>query len=131
MERPTHLITEILEGFSKIWMWVAVLMIGLIGKIGEMLQDGKKRTWLQILGNIMVTLTIGVLSIFFFAWRFPMPGGGINIQSAIGVVVTTMLSDKIALLLTNLNVGPLFEYFTNKDKDDKEVGERRDREDAS
>lgn len=114
-ESQRHIISELIAGFMKIWTWVACLFIGLVGKIGEMLQDGKQRSWQQFIGNLLVSLVMGFLSVVFFASHYPAAeGSGVSPAGAMGVVLATLLSDRVALFLFNVNWVPVLEILSGK-----------------
>lgn len=79
--------------FSKIWVWILYIIVGLVGKFSYDLLTGKKITMWQALASTGVALFFGFLSVAFCMYK-EYDKGGMFI-----VPITTLLSEKLMIAI--------------------------------
>lgn len=106
-----RLVPEIIAFFTK-FTWVLYIGVGLLGKIGLMMQGQKKQTLWQIIGNLIGAGFVGYLAAMWCMYKYPCTDKGCSIESAIIVPLATLLSDRVITLLMNINWKEVFQIIT-------------------
>lgn len=78
---------EIVSFFSKIWVWLFYIFLGIIGKFSHDLIMKRKLTWVQAFASIGIALFCGFIASVVCANNFPE-------QAAYIVPIATLLSEK-------------------------------------
>lgn len=82
---------ELFALFGKLWTWVCLILLGMIGMFSHNLYTGKKMTFKQAMGSFGVSFFVGALTslfCYFQEWE----------KAAVWLVpFATLLSDKIML----------------------------------
>lgn len=123
MEKDHSSIIEgIWSSILKWWVWGLYIGVGLMGKIGMYLRGGKKESRGQQIGSILLGFFGGFLAMFYCMEHYPDPEGGYSIQGATIVPIVTMMSDRLAVILWNVQWIKIIEIIsgrklTDKDKD--------------
>lgn len=87
---------QIVDFFSKIWIWVFYIGISIIGKISSEILRGRKLTWLQVFAIIGCACFVGTCASFWCAIHYPEQGAFI-------VPVSTLLSREIVSAIVSLD----------------------------
>ncbi len=108
MEKNT-IFSEAVAFFTKTWAWFFYVAIGLIGKVGLMLQKKKKSTGWELLGTTLIAGFVGYLATIYCMIHYPINETGYSVQGAIIVPMATLLSDRVMSFLWNFNWLPILE----------------------
>ncbi len=104
---------ELLLLWGKIWIWAALITLGLIGKLSYDIKMKKKFTFITFLSTLGIAVFIGYLASAFCIYK------GWERQGMLIVPVSTLLSEKgIEILIANAH--KWFSAFYKKPKDDDE-----------
>lgn len=103
---------EILNLLSKIWTYIALIALGLIGKFSYDIISGKKITFWQALASAGIAVFIGFMAGAICNYN------GWEKQQTIIIPVSTLLSEKIILALFSLDykgiAADIAKWFTRK-----------------
>lgn len=122
MEKDESLIAQGIGLLVKSWAWIFYICIGMLGKLGLMLQKKEqKRLGWEDLGSILVAGFMGTVTSLFCMIHYPAPPNGYSAVGAIAVPIATLLSDKGMLFLTNLNWSAIINIILGKKVKDIEV----------
>lgn len=86
----------------KILLLVAYVIVGLMGKISNMMFAGKKMTWMEVVGSMGMALFVGFLA-SAYCWN-----KGLDDEAKLIVPLATYLSDKISMVLMRLKYKEIF-----------------------
>lgn len=87
---------ELLAFWLKIWVWVAYIIIGMLGLFAQKIRSGKKITFAQAVSTTMVAGFIGYLASVWCVANESTKGAYI-------VPIATLLSDKIFTYILSLD----------------------------
>lgn len=114
MHKWDYYLNEAIDFFTKIWVWVVVILMGLAGKIGLYMLGDKKLSWKQLAGSFIIAVSVGVSVAIICYLCYPAPKGGISIQGAIFIPVAAILSDRIVLFIMAMNGEKAIRLMSNK-----------------
>jgi hypothetical protein len=93
----TDIKDELLTLFSKIWTWVCLILLGMVGMFSHNLYVGRKMTFREAIGSFGVSFFVGVLtSLLCYLQEWDKAGVWI-------VPFATLLSDKIMMAILALD----------------------------
>lgn len=116
----SSIITDICAVIAKWWVWGFYIFIGLMGKIDMYLRGDRHENIWQQLGSVLLGFFGGFIAMFFCMQNYPAPAGGYSLQGAIIVPIATLLSDRLAVILWNVEWVRIIEIVTGKKMSDKE-----------
>lgn len=116
----SEIVDSIWAVIVKWWVWGFYMLIGLMGKIGMYLRGERHESIGQQIGSILLGFFGGFLAMFYCMGKYPPPEHGYSIQGAIIVPVVTLLSDRLAVILWNVEWIKFIEILTGKKLTDKE-----------
>lgn len=114
MHKWDYYLNEFADFFTKIWVWVVMILMGLAGKFGLYMIGDKKLSFLQLCGSFVVASTVGVVTAVTCYKMYPAPPGGISIQGAIFIPISGILSDRIMLFIMAMNGEKAMKLMSNK-----------------
>lgn len=98
---------EIAAIFSKIWVWILYVAIGLMAKFSYDIIRGKKITMLQALGSSAAALAVGTLASIGCA-NYGHEKAGVWIVPA-----ATLLSEKIIIAASSIEVKDIKKFMAD------------------
>ncbi len=96
-------INELFDFFTKIWVWLVMIGMGLAGKFGLYMLGDKKLSFIQLCGSFLVAASVGITVAVVCYIYYPAKEGGISIQGAIFIPISAILSDRIMLFIMAVN----------------------------
>ena len=88
---------EILTLLTKVWVWLLLVLLGLIGKISVDMLQGRKMTGRQILSSIGIGLFVGVVTAALCVYK------GWTQAGIVIIPIATSMSEKIMLALFSID----------------------------
>jgi|SRR6185503_7840949 len=105
---------EIAVWFTKAWVWLLYIIVGLVGKFSYDLLTGRKITWWQALASTGIALFFGFLAVAYCMYK-EYDKGGMFI-----VPIATLLSEKLMIAIFAINwkkvTADMVQYIANKIK---------------
>lgn len=89
--------TEAIALLSKIWVWAALIFIGMIGMVSSNLFTSRKLTFWQVVGSLGLAFFVGVtvsMVCYFYEWER---------AGMVLVPMCTLLSEKIVVAVLAIN----------------------------
>jgi len=115
MQKEHYDFTDLLNFFTKIWSWVFLVFIGLVGKFGLYLQSGQKYNGWKLLGSTLIAAFVGYLASIYCIEHYPCDNG-FNHQAAFIVPIATLMSDRLMLLIISVNWTNVIQLVIKKNK---------------
>lgn len=114
MHKWDYYLNETLDFFTKIWVWVVVIFMGLAGKFGLYMLGDKKLSFIQLCGSFLIAASVGITVAIICYLYYPAPPGGISIQGAVFIPISGILSDRIAMFVMAMNGDKAIKIMSNK-----------------
>ena len=121
LKNPNYsLLDDMVQLITKFWAWIFFVSIGVMGKFGLYFQSGSKQPFWKLIGSTMVAVFAGYLASAWCIEHYPIQGEGYSKEGAIIVPLVTLMSDKLMLILVNINWGTIWELIVEKSIKNKE-----------
>lgn len=111
---------DILNTLTKVWLWVAMVGIGIVGKFGIYLQSGQKHSTWKLIGSTMIAGFVGYLASIYCMTYYPSHDGGLNKQGAIIVPIATLMSDRLMMVILSINWTSIIDAIVAKSIKDRQ-----------
>ena len=105
---------NLLNLITKFWAWIFFVGIGVMGKFGLYFQSGQRQPFWKLIGSTLVAVFAGYIASAWCIEHYPIEGEGYSKQGAIIVPLVTLMSDKLMLILVNINWGTIWELIIEK-----------------
>lgn len=115
MSKYDEILNEVLNLFTRGWVYLVVLFASITVRIGMYLSGDKKLTLLQEIGLFSVALSVGIITTIICIVHYPSPPGTISIQAAFIIPFATLVSDRLVKSIMTLSPKDAADMFANKD----------------
>lgn len=92
---------EFIIGFTKIlgaaWTWACLILVGLVGMLGHNLYLGRKLSFWQSVGSVLVSVFVGIITSIICHMNDWISVG------AVAVPVMTLVADKVMMAIISFN----------------------------
>jgi len=114
------ILVELFNLLVRAQVWFFYILIGMIGKLGMMMQSHKKTSGWEKVGSVLVAGFIGAMASVLCAIHFPVTEGHYSLQAAILVPMATVFSENVMTFLLNGGWNSLMKIFMKKSVTDND-----------
>ena len=115
MHRIYHYLNEVIDLIIKMWIYVVMVGVSIVGQMGFYLVSGKKESIGQRIGRFFMSACVGSIVVIFCFFHWPPVNGNIPLSAIIVIPIGILMSDKIVKFFSTIGLKQLIQILKGID----------------